>query len=73
MKKVFPVKLLGSRRFTSPTSKWFRIKNKKIFKECCFSFKDEDQLLKDSDSFCAGTKSVHSLAETSLPAAHSVL
>ena len=73
MKKVFPVKLLGPPRFTSPASKWFSIKNEKFFKECFFSFKDEEQLLKDTDSFCAGTKSGHSLAETGLPAAHSAL
>ena len=73
MKKVFPVKLLGPPRFASPASKWFSIKNEKFFKECFFSFKDEEQLLKDTDSFCAGTKSGHSLAETGLPAAHSAL
>ena len=73
MKKVFPVKLLGPRRFTSPGSKWFRIKNKKIFKECCFCFKVEEQLLKDTDSFFPETKSVHSLAETCLPAEHSTI
>ena len=73
MKKVLPVKLLGPPRFTSPASKWFSIKNEKFFKECFFSFKDEEQLLKDTDSFCAGTKSGHSLAETGLPAAHSAL
>jgi len=73
MKKVFPVKLMGPSRFTSHASKCFSIKNEKIFKECSFSFKDEEQLLKDTDSFCAGTKSGHSLAETDLPAAHSAL
>ena len=73
MKKVFPVKLLGLPRFTSHAYKWFSIKNEKIFKECFFSFKDEEQLLRDTDSFCAGTKSGHSLAETGLPAAHSAL
>jgi len=73
MKKVFPVKLLASPRFTSPASKWFSIKNEKFFKECFFFFKDEEQLLKDTDSFCAGTKSCHSLAETGLPVAHSAL
>ena len=73
MKKVFPVKLLSPPRFTSPASKWFSIKNEKFFKECFFSFKDEEQLLKDTYSFCAGTKSGHSLAETGLPAAHSAL
>ena len=62
MKKVFPVKLLGLHRFTSPTSKWFSIKNEIFFKECFFSFKDEEQPLKDTDSFYAGTKSGHSLA-----------
>ena len=73
MKKVFPVKIQGTPRFTSPASKWFSIKNEKIFKECSFSFKDEEQLLKDTDSFCAGTKSGHSLAENVLPAADSAL
>ena len=73
MKKVFPVKLLGPPRFISPASKWFSIKNKKKFKECFFSFKVEEQLLKDTDSFCAGTKLGHSLAESGLPAAHSAL
>ncbi len=73
MKKVFPVKLLGHPRFTSHASKWFSIKNEKFFKECFISFKDEEQLLKDTYSFCAGTESGHSLAETGLPAAHSAL
>ena len=74
MKKVFPVKLLGPHHFISSVSKWFSIKNEKNFKECFFSFiKDEEQLLKDTDSFCTGTKSGHSLAETGLPAAHSSL
>ena len=73
MKKVFPVKLLGPPRFTSPVSKWFSIKNEKFFKECFFSFKDEEQLLKDTDSFCAETKSGNSLDETKLTAAHSAL
>lgn len=73
MKKVFPVKLLGHPRFNSHASKWFSIKNEKFFKECFFYFKDEEHLLKDTDSFCAGTKSGHSLAETGLQAAHSAL
>ena len=73
MKKVFPAKLLGLPLFTSPASKWFSINNEKFFKECFFSFKDEEQLLKDTDSFCTGTKSGHLLAETGLPAAHSAL
>ena len=73
MKKVFPDKQLVPTGFTSLASKFFSIKNENFFKECFLYFKDENQLLKDSDSFCAGTKSVHSLAETSLPAAHSVL
>ena len=73
MKKVFPVKLLGLPRFTYPASKWFSIKNENYFKECFFSFKVKEQLLKETDSFCAGTKSGHSLAETGLPAAHSAL
>ncbi len=73
MKKVFPVKIQGTPRFTSPASKWFSIKNKKLFKECLFYFKVEEQLIKDTDSFCTGTKSGHSLAETGIPAAHSSL
>ena len=70
MKKVFPVKILGTPRFTSPVSKWFSIKNEKFFKEYFFYFKVEEQLLKDTDSFCARTKSGHSFAETGLPAAN---
>ena len=73
MKKVFPVKIQGTPRFTSPASKWFSINNEKIFKEFFFYFKVEEQLLKDTDSFCSGTKSGHSLAETGLPATHSAL
>ena len=73
MKKVFSVKLLDPLRFTSPASKWFGIKNEKFFKECFFSFKVEKQLLKDTDSFCAGTKSGNSLDETDLPVAHSAI
>ena len=73
MKKVFPVILLASPRFNSPTSKWFSIKNKKKIKECFFSFKDEEQPLKDTDSFCAGRNSGNSLDETHLPIAHSAL
>ena len=70
MKKILSLKLLDPPRFSSPASKWFSIKNEKFFKECFFSFKVEKQLLKDTDSFCAGTKSGNSLAETGLPAAH---
>jgi len=66
MKKVFPVRVLGSPCFTSLVSKWFSIKNENFFKECFFSFKDEEQLLKDTDLFCEGTKSSHSLTETCL-------
>ena len=73
MKKVFPIKMLAPPRFSSTTSKWFSIKNKNKIKECFFYFKVEEQLLKDTDSFCAGTKLGHSLAETGLPAAHSAL
>ena len=73
MKKVFPVKLLVPPRFNSPASKWFSIINEKFFKECFFAFKDEEQLIKDTDSFCAGTKLDHSLDETGLPAANSAL
>ena len=73
MKKVILVKQLGPSSFTSPASKWFSIKNEKNFKEFFFSFKDEEQLLKNTDSFCTGTKSGHSLAENGLSAAHSAL
>ena len=73
MKNIFPVKLLSTARFTSPSSKWFRIKNETFFKEFFFSFKDEEQLLKDIDSICAGTESDHSLTETGLPASHSAI
>ena len=73
MKKGFPVKLLAPPRFTSPASRWLSIKNEKNFKECFFSFKDEEQLLKDTDTFCAGTETGHSLAKTVLPATHSAL
>ena len=73
MKKNFQVKLLVPPHFAPSTSNWFSIKNEKIFKECFFSFKDEEQLLRDTDSFCAGTKSGDSLAETGLTAAHSAL
>ena len=73
MKKVFQAKLLGYPPFTSPTSKWFSIKNENFFKECFFSFKDEEQLLKDTCSFFAGTKSGYPLVETDLPSAHSAL
>ena len=73
MKKVFPVRLLGSPRFTSPATKWFSIKNKKKIKECFFSFKDEKQPLKDTDSFYAETKSGHSVTETGIPAVHFAL
>ena len=73
MKKVFPAKMLGSPSFNSPVFKWFSIKNEKFFKECFLSFKDEEQPLKDTDSFCAGTKSGHSLAETGIPATHSAI
>ena len=73
MKKVFPVKLLGPHHFISSASKWFIIKNETFFKEFFFSFKDEEQLLKDIDSICAGTELGHSLTETGLPAAHSAL
>ena len=73
MKKVFPVKLMGLHHFISSASKWFIIKNETFFKEFFFSFKDEEQLLKDIDSICAGTKLGNSLAETVLTAAHSAL
>ena len=73
MKKVFPVKLLVAARFPFPASQCFSIIKERIFKERFFTFKAEERLLKDTDSFCTGTKSGHSLAETGLPAAHSVV
>ena len=73
MKKVFPVKLLGPHHFISSASKWFIIKNETFFKEFFFSFKYEEQLLKDIDSICAGTELGHSLTESGLPASHSAL
>ena len=73
MKKVFPVKLLVSARFPFPASQCFSIIKEKLFKERFFTFKAEELMLKDTDLFCAGTKSGHSLAETGLPAAHSSL
>ena len=74
MTKVFPIKLLGPPVFSTSASKWFSIKNEKFFKECFFSFKVEEQLLKKHTySFCEGTKSGHSLTETGLPTVHSAL
>jgi len=73
MKKVFPVKLLVNPRFTHPASNWLSINNKKQFKVCYYSFKVEEQLLKDTDSFCAETISGHSLVETDHIAIHSAL
>ena len=73
MKKAFPVKLLVTLRFNPPASYLFSIKNEKIFKGCYYSFKDEEQLPKDTNSFCAETISGHSLAETGHMAAHSAL
>jgi len=73
MKKVFPVKLLVKPRFTTPAPNWFSIKYKKFFKGCYYSFKDEVLLLKDTDSFCVGTISGHSLAKTGHMASHSEL
>ena len=73
MKKVFPGKLLVSPCFTSPASKWISIENEKLFKECFFTSKDEEQLLKDYDLFCAGTISGHSLVETRHMPAHSAV
>jgi len=73
MKKVFPFKLLYSACFHSPSSNWFSIKNEKFYKESFFSFKDEEQLLKDTNSFCSGTETGHSLTETGLPLSHSAI
>ena len=68
MKKVFPVKLLDAARFSFPASQCFSIK-----KERFFTFKADERLLKDNDSFCAGTETGHSFAETGFPAAHSAV
>ena len=73
MKKVFPVKLLNTARFPSPATQCFSIIKRRFFKERFFAFKGEEWLLKDTDSFCAGTKSGHSLAKNVLPAADSAL
>ena len=71
MKKVFPLKMLVNPRFPPTASNWFSIKNEKFFKGCYYSFKDEKQLLKDTDSFCAGTISV-SYTHLTLPTIYSV-
>jgi len=55
----------------SPVTQCFSIKDEKFFKECFFSFKPENWLLKDNDLICAVKEIVHSLAEAFLPAAHS--
>ena len=73
MKKVFTVKLLDPPVLPILNLNGSASKTKIFSKECFFSFKDEEQLLKDTDSFSAGTKSGHSLAEIGLPAAHSAL
>ncbi|GIT07864.1 MAG: hypothetical protein CM1200mP30_14940 [Pseudomonadota bacterium] len=69
MKKVFPVKLLGSRRFTSPGSKWFRIKNKKNSKNAVSLLK-LGTILKIL-LILSRNKIRPPTAETDLPAAHS--
>ena len=73
MKKVFPVKLLVAARFSFPASQCFSIKKEKFFKEMVFTFKADERLLKDNDSFCAGTETGHSFAEIGFPAAHSAV
>ena len=73
MKKVFPFKLLVLSRFTHPASSLLSIKNEKFYKESFFSFKDEEQLLKVTDSFCSGTETCHSLTENGLPLSHSAI
>ena len=73
MKKVFPVKLLVTPRFTSPAANCFSIKNEKLFKECFFTSKDEEQLLKDTSSFCERSKSGHLLAKTGPLVKHSAI
>ena len=73
MKKVFPAKLLVNPGFTPTASNWFGIKNENFFKGRYYSFKDQEQLLKDTDSCCAGTISGHSLTETGIPVSHFAL
>ena len=73
MIKVFPVKRLDAARFSFPASQCFSIIKERIFKERFFTFKADERLLKDNDSFCAGTETGHSFAETGFPAAHSVV
>ena len=73
MKKVFPVKQLDVARFTFPATQYFSIIKERLFKDSFFAFEAEERLLKDTDLFCAGTKSGHSLAETGFPAAHSAV
>ena len=73
MKKVFPVKLLVAARFPFPASQCFSIIKERLFKDSFFAFKAEERLLKDTDSFCAGTETGHSFAETGLAAAHSAV
>jgi len=73
MKKVHPLKLLVNSSFTLHASNCSSIKNEKNFKECYYSFKDEEQLLKDTESFCAGIISGHSLADNDQMSAHSAL
>jgi len=73
MKKVFQAKLLDRPRFNSPASIWFSIKNEKLFKECFFTSKDEEQLLKDTSSFCERSKSGHLLAKTGPLVKHSAI
>ena len=73
MKKVFPVTRLDAAHFSFPASQCFSIKKERFFKEMVFTFKADERLLKDNDSFCAGTKTGHTFAETGFPATHSVV
>ena len=73
MKKVFPVKLLDTARFSFPASQCLSIKKERFFKEMVFTFKVDERLLKDNDSYCAGTVTGNSFAETGFPAAHSAV
>ena len=73
MKKLFPVKLLNTARFTSPATQCFSIIKRRFFKERFFAFKAEESLLKDTDSIFTGTETGPSPAETVLPALHSAV
>ena len=62
MKKVFPVKLLGSPRFNSTAPKWFSIKNKKKSKNAFSLLKMRNSCLKILTHFVEKkNQAIHSL------------